>query len=370
MSIFLGYDDIQALTICFFRIYSLLQLFCEEDSPRLLDMTFSGAETIHDTLLAMKHKEHKGLYRPARAPAGIIRNILGVQGKDYYEFTTEGVLSPEIFHHLEWHCFLKVFTALDADARFKESAEQVKYSQLAAVDKAHRQEELVKDYERYRRLLIQQWTRGFCSEEKAMFDKAGEIVDVFMKREIDLIYRTIEKKSVAERVLEIRNIEQSAHESTTLLTEDASFWCEDTILDDLYEHYTTALINKMLEMPDMRKGLLQYSGILKAQSRHMHIDAAPLGKNGKEEWFAEFYSDARKSEKGALPLNASTAVVVIQRHMRGVLGRKKARKVFMQRYVKLFDSSAGCAYYQNVKTGESSWERPHMTRHLYHKSNW
>jgi len=279
------------------------------------------------------------------------------------------VLPPDVFQALEWHCFMKVFMALEADMRFKRSLEYSTYSQLCVVDKAHRQAELVKDYEKYRLLLIQQWTRGFCTQEKAYMDKAAEIVEVFMKRELELLYKQAEKKSVKERVQEIRHAQQEQHEGAKMLTEDVVYWAEDNILDDLYEHYTTALINKMLEVPELRKGLMQYSGHLKAQSRHMHIDVNN-GKHGKEEWFQEMFSSARQSEKGALPPNASDHAVVIQKRMRGVLGRKKARKLFMQRYVKLFDAQSNCAYYQNNVTGESSWERPLMTKHLYHKSNW
>jgi hypothetical protein len=104
-------------------------------------------------------------------------------------------------------------------------------------------------------------------------------------------------------------------------------------------------------------------------TRFAHHALFPIN-TGKEEWFVDFYKGARKHEKGAVPPGGATAVVTIQRHMRGVLGRKKARKVFMQVYVKMFDSYANAAFYQNTRTGEASWTRPLMTRHLYHKSNW
>lgn len=184
---------------------SYLQLYCTPDSARHLDMTFPLAERITQIHQAVKHRGHKGLYRKTRATAGMIRNLIGIQGRDYFEFTTEGVLPPDVFHQLEWHCFMKVFTAVENDMRFKRSNEYSMYAQLHVVDKSHRQEELVKDYERYRLMLIQQWTRGFCLEEKALMDKATEIVDVYMKREIDLIYRTVEKQSVRERVQEVRH---------------------------------------------------------------------------------------------------------------------------------------------------------------------
>lgn len=132
----------------------------------------------------------------------------------------------------------------------------------------------MKDYERYRLMAIQQWTRGFCAAEKAMFDKASEIVDVFLRRECEVIYRKIEAEEVKRRVVELRHTEQSVYEASTLLVEDVVYWTEDDILNHIFQHYTASLVDRMLELPECRKGLLQYSGYLKTASRHMHVDLA------------------------------------------------------------------------------------------------
>lgn len=222
-----------------------------------------------------------GLYRTAKATAGFVRGLLGVSGQDYYEFTTEGVLPPDVFQHLEWHLFLTLFQAveMDPEGRFKNSAEYTTYCTLQEEERAHRQEEFVQDYARYRLLTIQQWTRGFCEQERAMYARAGEIVEVFMKREVDAIYKRIELEEVHRRRVELRHREQAVYEAETLLVEDVYYWVEDNVLNGVYEHYTTSLINKMLELPELRKGLLQYGGFLKAQSRHMHLSAnASTGK--------------------------------------------------------------------------------------------
>jgi hypothetical protein len=218
-----------------------------------------------------------GLYRRAKAPAGFVRGLLGVSGADYYEFTTEGVLPPDVFQHLEWHCFCTLFHAIDGDVRFKESAEYAQFKQFQAAEREHRHEEFVSEYEKYRLMTVQQWTRTFCEHERAMYLKACEIVDVFLRREVDVVYKQIERQEVHRRRVELRHIEQATHETETMLVEDVYSWAEDTILDGVYEHYVTALINKMLELPELRKGLLQYGGFLKAQSRHMHI--APANAN-------------------------------------------------------------------------------------------
>jgi hypothetical protein len=224
----------------------------------------------------------------AKAKPGMMRGLLGVAGQDYYEFTTDGILSPDVFQQLEWHCFSTLFQSVDRDERFKESAEFGVYKQLLEDDKVHRQEEFVKDYEKYRLLTIRHWTRGFCDGERAMFEKAGEIVDIFMKREVDAIYKKIELEQVRKRTIEVRHAEQSAYEATTLLTEDVYFWVEDSTLDTLFEHYTVSLINKMLEIPECRKGLLQYGGFLKAQTRHMHLDTSKDAGKGSSFFLLNF----------------------------------------------------------------------------------
>jgi hypothetical protein len=164
------------------------------------------------------------LYRRAKAPAGFVRGLLGVSGADYYEFTTEGVLPPDVFQHLEWHCFCMLFHAIDGDVRFKESAEYAQFKQFQAAEREHRHEEFVTEYEKYRLMTVQQWTRTFCEHERAMYLKACEIVDVFLRREVDVVYKQIERQEVHRRRVELRHIEQATHETETMLVEDVYSW--------------------------------------------------------------------------------------------------------------------------------------------------
>ena len=225
-----------------------------------------------ETLKSVKGKDHQGLYRLVKSKPGLVRGLLRLSGQEYYEFTLDSVLPPDVFQHLEWHCFKVMFDAVEKDIRFKSSAEMLTYTELIEIDKERRKEDFIKDYEKYRLMTIQQWTRGFCDHERDLYNKATEIVDIFMKRQVEILYKQIEREEVNLRMKELRHTEQSEYEGTTLLVDDVTYWVEDSALDDLFEHYTVSLINKMLEVPDLRKGLLQYGGFLKAQSRHMHVD--------------------------------------------------------------------------------------------------
>jgi len=354
------------------RAMGLAELYIFDDSPRKLDLSsIPASKEMMEMLESVKMREHPGLYRLTKGRPGLIRGFLGVPPADYYEFATDDVLTPDVFDELEWACFLRVFNALEQEdrERWRASEEFNTYSKMREEETAHRRDEFIKDYEKFRLMKMDQWARSYIGIERRMFNKASEIVEIFMQREIDRLYKMWEKRLVHERVAEIRHEEQEIHESTALVRDEASFWVEEDMLDSLFTHYTSALIDKMLQIEDCRRGLLQYAGYIKATSRHMHID--PNAKSGKEGWFTDMFKEAQEAEDGAITSHTHVhAVIIIQKRMRGVLARRRVRKLFMSTYEKHIDPDSGYPYYLNVITGESSWERPLMTHHLYHYSNW
>ena len=64
------------------------------------------------------------------------------------------------------------------------------------------------------------------------------------------------------------------------------------------------------------------------------------------------------------------SLVTIQRLLRGVIGRNRARREFAETYVKKWDPTYGACYYANVKTEETSWEVPAIYKHLYPGKTW
>jgi hypothetical protein len=64
------------------------------------------------------------------------------------------------------------------------------------------------------------------------------------------------------------------------------------------------------------------------------------------------------------------ALVVIQRRVRGVLSRNRARREFASTYVKKWDANYGACYYCNSVTQETSWHPPYIYRHLYPGRTW
>lgn len=74
----------------------------------------------------------------------------------------------------------------------------------------------------------------------------------------------------------------------------------------------------------------------------------------------------------AVPIihDRSRSAIIIQCRARGMLGRNGVRKIFVKVYTKKIDPSSGAYYYTNVKTHETSWERPKFMKYLFPNSLW
>jgi hypothetical protein len=232
-------------------------------------------------------------------------------------------------------------------------------------------------------MKLEVWTRQFMEVERAMSRKALEAVNLFLDREVARHYEVVEKEQVRLRTEEKRHVEQSRHEFECAIVDDMVFFSETNILDSIFDFYVVSLLDAMLKVPEMRKGLLQYAGFVKATSRHMKTEDPSADKKG-DEWFNTFFSSTKsKEEEDGKKKNSNdddyaltkrttweAAAIKIQRRIRGYLGRKRARKVFIKAYVKLIDPASKRVYYFNNNSQTSSWNRPLITRHLLPHIKW
>jgi len=375
---------------------NLDQLFLLKDSPRRLNLSFPNYTSLLDHLTSVKNKDYSGYYRNKRTTTGLIGSLVGSSGSEYYEYTTEEILRPDAFDEIEWACFLHLFhvvedrrgaSAINSDEHdFYNSDAYLKYKTMVDIESTQRRDESLRLYEQNRKMQLDVWTRQFMELEKAMSRKALEAVHLFLDREVLRYYQVVEKEQVRLRTVEKRHLEQSRHEFQCAIVDDMVFFAETNILDSIFDFYVVSLLDAMLKVPDMRKGLLQYAGFVKATSRHMKADDVGADKKG-DEWFSSFFSSTKskeghdsieKNKSSALhgrgsykKLSATeTAAIRIQRRIRGYLGRKRARKEFIKAYVKLIDPSSKRVYYYNNNSRTSSWVRPLITRYLLPHIKW
>ena len=146
-------------------------------------------------------------------------------------------------------------------------------------------------------------------------------------------------------------------------------------MDFIFDFYTRALLKAMWDVPDYRKGMLQYSGLIKTHmSKKMKVEIAAASTNGKgqdgKQWLDNFFLEASAAERKTIPTGKDVAAILIQKRIRGYLARARVRKIFMHRYKKYFDKQSNRPYFYNVLTKDSSWTQPKLYRRLFGKVIW
>ena len=127
--------------------------------------------------------------------------------------------------------------------------------------------------------------------------------------------------------------------------------------------------------------MLNYSGLLKTKLKKkltvmVEMNGQRKGKDNGQEWLDEFLKQTSEMDKSSLPLNNSSssspsqAAAKIQRRVRGMLGRNKARKLFVKTFAKRMDPGSKSYFYVNQNTGTTSWTRPFILKRLFPNSTW
>lgn len=213
------------------------------------------------------------------------------------------------------------------------------------------------------------WAREFMSLEYRYSRKAEEVMELSLSNTADWILSEILYDALEEYVEARKYSEQVLHESVHMKVEEALSWTEIDIFEEFWTFYIPSMLNAMLEVPDFRKGMLEYAGMIKlSMKKQLNIDLRR--KNDGKEWFDSMFKKAAQEEEAIRPLNPDKAVVRMQRIARGYLGRRKIRQRFLEVYSKRFDPSSRTCYYVNLLTGETSWDRPPITSRLFKNSTW
>jgi hypothetical protein len=345
-----------------------------------------------------------GFYHETNKKLSTMQSLLHQKPSKYLEWTTSKLLLPTIFQDLELLLFQQLYSYYYKDKEFFMSNEFLNYLKILDDEQVQKNNELFKDYKHYRMNFISNWSISFKKYEQMIAHKADEALEIVIKSLIDEIYLPIERQTVQERKVEKRHEEQSHYERTMLFIDEGIHWTADDTADYVFDFYVDALLRSMWEIPEYRKGMMQYSGMAKFKLKKKNDVMANYEKmksnkdkeKENKEWFTNFFSSTSTKEKSLLPKEAmvhskrysikgkntelerensesfhDNAVTVIQKRMRGFIDRKKARIEFAKTFKKFYDSSAQKHYYFNTTTQESSWQPPSLFKKLYpNAKNW
>jgi hypothetical protein len=104
------------------KAIAIFEIFIVKDAPRRVDIDIENIDELIRDYTAVKLRENKGFYKLAVAKPNLLRQLVGWDGKEYEQWTTEQILNPVAFDPLEWKCFQNMYNAISKDANFLTSS--------------------------------------------------------------------------------------------------------------------------------------------------------------------------------------------------------------------------------------------------------
>lgn len=350
-------------------------------------------DSLRIKLQKYKQRKYNGFFVEATDDVSLIRRALGWNGKVYTKWSMDNSFSPTNMDELEWYLFYTIYvnvfcndsvrtpikaglvdkpkpaplksskkgkkkpenkdqhvietpivdqmlcmmTTQDKLSRgmtvFEQSVEYQGYLDVLALEAANKQAVLREEYKILRMNKILEWALQCKHKEIAMAEKALEVTRAIEDAEVDRLLNYLLRTGVRIRQCEIMHDEQIPVEFEAALVEDCTSNAEESIIDDVYEYYVSALLVQMLEIPECRKGMLEYAGLLTgALKRKLLVDMSR--QNEGKEWFDKFFNETQNAEKSEMELDVVGAAVRIQKRVRGMIGRKAVRKLYAATFVK------------------------------------
>jgi len=343
--------------------------FLRPSCNRPVSIHFPNIEQVLSIIERIKHREYEGFYKlQITAPSGV-RNVLRMDGVQYEAWTTENLVPGDIFSNVEWYAFLFLFERVEK-LNFITSNEYLSFQQsVHEIEKRQRDANFL-DFLDYREREQKKWLEDFLFEDNQRGNFADHVIEIYIESELSaevdrLINRVAREESLALTLADQRDIEPMK-----LLVDDAFFWCTSDTCEYIYNFYVDIMLKTLIEKDDFREMLFAFADIEFHPIKKSKDDDSVTSSIDKDTWFDQFTGVAINEEVSLLPLDPIAAVIRIQRRVRGMQGRKKARRVFVTMYCKRFDQTSQCYYYESTITGETSWERPRIAAYLLPGSTW
>ena len=338
----------------------------------------SWLERVNTKLDAIKNREYEGFFQ-ARRHKFLMHRLLCLRGRLVQIWTDAYMLTSDIFDGLEYACFMALWRALwdprdgmGIGEQYMRSREKARYDKMLTDFNTKAQAALLEDCRAARKNDIASWCVTFRQDELLMAQQALAVADVVLGLEVDRLTDRAAQVWCREKLFSLRHAEQSVHEEKMAVADEAVDFCMDDVLDHVFGFYVPRLLNTMLNFDEMVEGMMEYAGMLKHKKlkKLLEVTAAPVGHREDLTWFKEslaasIYEDAKEA-----PLDYMGCVRLIQRRIRGMLGRNKVRGIFIAVYAKKFDPEHGRFYYVNQWSGDLTWERPAFFAHLFPKIKW
>ena len=346
--------------------------FDEDDDPSHIPWF----ETLLAKFASIKDRSYDGFYQAGFAK-NFLHRLFGMKGRKFQMWTENKQATPDMFDGVEFACLIAVHRMLwqnrEEHSLFLASREYARFAAAETAYSAKKRLQLLEDCREARRTQITQWCQDFKAQETVMRFKAYEVVDLVLEQEVERILARGISVGTREKVFRLQHDQQSVYEENMAMCDDAVDWAADVALNHVFEFYAVRLLNTMLTHDDMVEGMMEYAGMLRGKrlKKHLDIAQAPVGVRVDMTWFKDSLRDSILEDQRTCPRDYLGCVRLLQRWFRGIIGRNRARKLFISTWAKKWDPQRERFYYVNLLNGDIDWVRPWLFNTLYpHIKTW
>lgn len=201
--------------------------------------------------------------RRVTLPKSWWRIIRGKTAKQYDEWTDEHLLAPTIYRNIEFKFKMILFEYLldeyNNNCGFWIAPEGLMLKKWFQRDAKRKYKELYKNYKEQRIQEIKAWSRIYKRKEDQISKTALTAADRCRRAICDDLVERYCLKLVEDKVVSVSAKEQKVHEKCQVIANDATWWIEEDLCEELYTIYmTTFLKNTLAGGRKERKPLLVY----------------------------------------------------------------------------------------------------------------
>mgnify|MGYP000728268900 CR=1 FL=1 len=212
---------------------------------------------------------------------------------------------------------------------------------------------------------FKRWADDYKEHDTNCTKASWKAVDHCFEPLLTAVCNSFLAEEMGQEIFRRSALQQGEYEPQVAKSAEAVDWTEIDLFEEFWAFYVPTMLMSMLEVPDFRRGMLEYAGMVKLQlKKTLQIDMNK--KNEGKEWFDAFFNEAADMENEVAPsLTKRGAAKRIQKLVRGFLGRRRARVFFTSTFTKRYDPTEKMCYYTNEATGETSWEPPRIIKYIW-----
>jgi hypothetical protein len=259
--------------------------------------------------------------------------MVGLKGKLYEAWTADNVLASDCLNEIEWQAFYKLYAYVTNSDFYHSRAGIAHVEEMDEIEK-NTQNVLELMYIDHRKRNILHWVKEFLRMEVRIDTKADFLMEFMLDMECArLVDDKANEEGDRETFMRMYK-EQEEYEFLDLYSDDVVYWSlNDLFEQEMYESSVEAVFQDLWNDPETKEALVHKYGIEKKVYKARLLIKMDV-RNESHDFFNDFMKDTNDAPVRPVGSASDYFASIIQKRVRGVLSRNKARKLFVQSYSK------------------------------------